>query len=72
MSKEVSSSIDEIARSCVPGQVRAVAPRRVKLSVGSDKLGFNRSVQIYTMFLTGKPVLHMVDIDTHFTAAYFL
>lgn len=42
------------------------------LTVGADELIFNHSVQIDTMFMTGKPVLHMVDMDTHFGAATFL
>lgn len=48
------------------------APRRLKLTVGSNNLSFNYCVVIYTMFLQLLPVLHLVDEATYFTAASFL
>lgn len=43
-----------------------------KIQVGNRIRAFNYSVQVDTMYLLGKPVLHMIDVATHFCAASFL
>lgn len=40
--------------------------------IGTKALRFNHTVQINTIFIQGKPVLHMIDLATHFCAARFL
>lgn len=46
--------------------------RRFKLTIGTDDLRFNYSVQVDTLFLGGRPVLNMIDMATHFCATSFL
>lgn len=65
-------SIEAIASACNICQRNAGTPRRFKLTVGTSGLRFNHSVQIDTMFIRSKAVLHMVDVATHFSAACFL
>lgn len=60
------SSIAQIATECKMCNTYGKAPRRFKLTVGADGLRFNHSVQVNTMFVHGKPVLHMVEVATHF------
>lgn len=69
---ETKGMIQCIAEECKPCMTHAKAPRRFKLTVGTGNLRFNHSVQVDTMFIRGKPVLHMVDLATHFCAAAFL
>lgn len=42
--------------------------RRFKISVGTGELEFNHTVQVDTMFISHRPVLHMVELATDFTA----
>lgn len=37
-----------------------------------EELRFNHRAMFYTMFIEGRPVLHMVDERSHFQAAGFL
>lgn len=71
LSREGRDTIDEISHTCTPCRTPAAAPRRFKLTVRTDGIRFNQSVQIDTMFLHSKPVLHMVYMATHFCAACF-
>lgn len=48
------------------------APLRFKLTMGSEERRFNHRVQVGTMFIDGRPVIHMVDEESHFCAAAFL
>lgn len=43
-----------------------------KLTTGEEGSRFNNNFQIPTMFIGGKPVLHLVDEATNFSAAPFL
>lgn len=46
-------------------------PRRFKLTVGTEELRFNQ-IQIETVFIDERPVLHMVHKGIHFSVASFL
>ena len=48
------------------------APTRFKVSCGAENAQFNERVMMDVMYLDGKPVLHIVDEGTHFSAARFL
>lgn len=50
----------------------ASPPRRFKLTLGTEDLRFNNVVQIGTMLIENRPVLHMVGEATHFFGAAFL
>lgn len=72
LSKGTKAVIEGIVDGCKTCRLIASKPRRFKLTVGTNDLRFNHKVQIDTMFINGKPVLHMVDQATHFSAATFL
>ncbi len=48
------------------------APRRFKVSMGQENTRINAEVYIYIMYLNGRPVLHLFDTATRFSAACFL
>ena len=72
MTKEVKDWITDITRSCVTCQTYASKPKRFKITVGTDDLRFNHIVAVDIMYISKKPVLHVVDEATHFSAALFL
>lgn len=67
--KRTSKKIDE---ACLPCKKYANKPRRFKLTVGKGSLRFNHTEEIDTMFITVRPVLHIIDLATHDCAAAFL
>lgn len=72
LSKDTQRILQSISEECTVCKYEDRKPRRFKLTVGIEGLRFNHQVQIDTIFLEGKPVLHMVDEATHFFAAEFL
>ena len=70
--KKTKLAIKNIAQDCKICAVRSAAPRRFKITIGTADLRFNHEVQVDTMWIMGKPVVHMVDVATHFTAARFI
>lgn len=65
-------AIEQIATSCRICERNRRAPRRFKLTVGMNEMRFNHTVQVDTMFIHNRPVCHLVDQATHFSAATFL
>lgn len=63
--------IQEMRNQCDICEKPAPAPRGFKLTIGTDRLRINHSVQVDTMLIENGPVRHMVDIGTHFCAAGF-
>lgn len=63
--------IEKITRQCKVCASYAAAPRRFKVTMGADRLRFDNTVQVDTMFIHSKPVLDMADPFTHFSAATF-
>lgn len=72
LDKETREMIRKISIACDICKKHSATPRRFKLTIGANDLRFNHEVQIDTMFLHNRPVLHMVDTATHFCAASFL
>lgn len=72
LSLESKDAIQNIEQECGLCMIHAAPPRRFKLTVASEDLRFTQSVQVDTMFLLGKPVLHMIDMTTHVCASRFL
>lgn len=66
------SSISKLAEDCQICRFVAIKPRRFKLTVGADGFKFNCRVQVDTMLIRGRPVIHMVVQATHFSTAAFL
>lgn len=72
LDKKTRGAIAKITEDCKICKTHAAKPRRFKLTIGADGLKFNCRVQVDTMFIRGRPVIHMVDMATHFSAAAFL
>ena len=69
---DVTAVLHEINKSCKTCAEHASKPRRFKITIGSEDLQFNHVVAIDVMYLSGRPVLHVVDEATHYSAASFL
>lgn len=61
----------EIQRFCHQCQVHDPAPRRFKFKLKDDH-EFNFEILVDVMYLSGKPVLHVIDSATTFNGARFL
>ena len=72
LDKKVKQQLDKISDDCKICLRNAATPRRFRLTVGTDELRFNHRVVVDTMFIQNKPIIHLVDESTHFTAACFL
>lgn len=64
--------LDEIASTCDPCQRIQDGPGRFRVSIAGRNARFNEGIILDVMYLDGKPVLHLVDNYTHFSAARFL
>ena len=71
-SPRVLHDLEEIESTCDLCQRLSHAPHRFRVSLPDKDVVFNRTVCMDIMFLEGKPVLHIVDRDTKFSAAAFL
>ena len=70
--KEAKDQLRKLTEACVTCSVNASRPRRFKLTVGADDLRFNHIVAVDIMYIHNRPVLHLVDEATHYSAAAFL
>lgn len=68
---ETRGAIKKLGSSCAICNTHAPAPRRFKLTVGTNDLRFNHIVQVDTMFIENRPVLHMVDTATHLCSCIY-
>lgn len=64
--------LEKIVEDCMVCRRNAPTPRIFKMTVGAEVLIFNHTVIVNTMFIDGKPVIHMFDAATHFSAASLL
>ena len=64
--------LTDIVSRCEPCQRIHNAPVRFRVSMGHENVRFNARAYIDIMYLDGKPVLHIVDEATRFSAAKFL
>ena len=72
MTPEVRNNVMNIVKSCVTCSTYASKPKRFKITVGTEDLCFNHIVAVDIMYISKKPVLHVVDEATHFCSALFL
>ena len=70
--KSTRTMLEEISQSCSTCQTFSRKPQRFKVSMPNEKVIFNREVALDLMWLDGKAILHVVDIDTSFNSAHFL
>ena len=71
--EETRKTLQDITATCHPCQMMSRKP--ITFTVGSAKdpdITFNREVAMDIVYLSGRPALHIIDIDTHFHAATFL
>lgn len=66
-----NNAIKKIRDSCKICKTYAATPRRFKLTVGTSDLRFNHIVQVDTMIIDYRPILHIVHTASHFCAAAF-
>ena len=64
-------TLREIQKLCHHCQAHDPAPRRFKFSLKDDR-EFNSEIVVDVMYLSGKPVLHVIDSATTFNGARFL
>ena len=64
--------LEDIVSRCEPCQRIRNAPLRFRVSMGHEDVRFNARAYIDIMYLDGRPVLHIVDEATRFSAARFL
>jgi hypothetical protein len=64
-------AIEKLTKFCHYCQMNSKSPGRFKFTL-KDEYEFNYSVIVDIMYLTGKPVLHVIDEATAFQAARFL
>ena len=64
--------LQDISKRCDPCQRIATAPVRFRVSFGAENIRFNERILLDIMYLSGDPVIHIVDDGTRFNAAYFL
>jgi len=69
---ETRTQLAALTQACQVCQRLAEAPSRFRVALPHDDIVFNRIVLLDIMYLDGKPVLHVVDKDTLFSAAAFL
>ena len=69
---ETLSILEDISKRCDPCQRITNAPNRFRVTLGAENVKLNERLQLDVMFLDGKPVLHIVDEGTKFSAARFL
>ena len=66
----VRQILEDISKSCNTCHFSASKPRRFTASI-SDGILFNRSVILDRMCINSKPVLHVIEKDTHYSSARF-
>jgi hypothetical protein len=64
-------TLEEIKRVCHYCQVKGSAPRRWRFTLSDDK-DFNAEIFVDVLYLSNRPVLHVVDAATAYNAARFL
>lgn len=66
------ASLEKIIDDCKIRKRTAAASRWFGLTARAVELRFNHLVQVDTMFIHGRPVLHMLEKATHCCASSFL
>ena len=69
---ETLEILQDLSKRCDPFQRIHTAPTRFRVSFGAKNVCFNGRILLDVVTIDGKPVLHVVDEGTHFSAARFV
>lgn len=72
LEKGTRLTLKRIEDSCDTCKTASSKPLHFRLTSGAHALRLNQHVQLHTMILDGRPMIHMVDEATDFTAAKFV
>ena len=65
-------AIHKLTKFCVLCQRNGKSPGRFKFTLRDENIDFNHSIIVDVMYITGSPLLHVVDEATRFQAARWL
>ena len=68
---ETLRTLEELSKRCDPCQRIQNAPNRIHVSFRAENLRFNERLIMDIQYIHKKPILHIVDEATHFSAAPF-
>lgn len=71
MNEETRTLIDAVTKSCHTCQRISIRPLSFSIRI-NDELAFNQELLLDIMYYNSRPILHIVDAGTHFSAARFL
>ena len=63
--------LEDLTRRCDACQRVQTAPVRFRVSIGAEDLQFNEEIYMDIMYIDHKPILHIVDAATRFSADLF-
>ena len=69
---ETLETLKKISKCCDPCKRIQNGLTRFRVSLGRENTRFNDEVMLDIMYIDGKPILHIVDDSTHFSAARYL
>lgn len=69
---ETLKILEDISKRCDPCQRIQPAPTRFRVTLGAEDVKFNEEILMDIMYIDNRPILHIVDASTHFSAARFL
>lgn len=69
---ETLTILKEISKECDSCQRISAAPQRFRVAIGSEHVQLNERILLDLMYIEGKPVLHIIDESTKFSAARFI
>lgn len=70
--RDIKTTSHTIADECKVCKTNATKPRSFKLTVGLETLQLKHRVIVYTIFISSKPVNHVIYENTHLPASPFL
>ena len=70
--EDTRRTLEEIQKACKTCTIMSPQPHRFRVSFPKGPCVFNEELALDLMWLDKKPVLHVVDTNTHFSAAMFL
>ena len=69
---ETLQTLQDLSKRCDPCQRMHTAPTRFRVSFGAENVRFNERILLDIVTIDSKPVLHIVDEGTRFSAAKFV
>ena len=69
---ETLKTLQEIQKACRTCSIYSKGPHRFRVTMPNEMVIFNHELAMDLIWLKSKPVLHVVDTHTHFSAAMFI